>query len=111
MSEDIARRLKRLLEELEKEAEQEKIRRENRERPKLVRFGLREHEARAWLEQEPDYDKPIIRRNFTGTRNRRRLDRTLVAQCFKESSWDGKEDSNDEKEEIRWKKQRWKRSK
>lgn len=32
-----------------------------KEKLNLVRFGLREREAEAWLDQEPNYDKNILR--------------------------------------------------
>jgi hypothetical protein len=32
-----------------------------REKPRLIRFGLREPEAEAWLKQEPDFPRDIRR--------------------------------------------------
>jgi hypothetical protein len=59
----------RLLSELEEvvtvlpSEEQSKKR---REKPRLVRFGLGEHEAEAWLDQEPDYKRCILRQRSNG---------------------------------------------
>jgi hypothetical protein len=44
----------------------------------LIRFGLTTEEARAWLEQEPNFF--TSRRIFTDKPDRRRLDRTLETQ-------------------------------
>jgi hypothetical protein len=48
-------------------------RRKQRQEIQLIRFGLQQSEAEAWLENEPDF----TRRIFTDLHNRRRLDSTV----------------------------------
>jgi len=54
--------LDEILERLRAKERESQVQRKVQEKSKLIWFGFREHEAEAWLKQEPDFDKPIIKR-------------------------------------------------
>jgi len=61
MADETDRILNELLAKLKAAEERRKNERKTREKPRLVQFGLREHEAEAWLDQEPNYNKWIFK--------------------------------------------------
>jgi len=59
--EDTGKILQDLLAKLTQEEKQRETKRKAQEKPRLIHLGLREREAEAWLDQEPNYDKNILR--------------------------------------------------
>jgi len=63
-SQDTNRIINALLVKLTEEEKCREKERKFREKPKLVHFGLREHEAEAWLDQEPNYSRWIFKKHL-----------------------------------------------
>jgi len=63
-SEETDRILDQILTGLKIEEERRERERRTRQKPRIVKFGLREHEAEAWLEQEPDYRRWIFKQRL-----------------------------------------------
>ena len=54
--------LTRILARQDALSQRKRERRIAREKPRLLDYGLREGEAESWLSEEPDFDKPILKR-------------------------------------------------